>query len=253
MNNYKKQKIVNHYVNIISLTELLNEIKKFSLSKEGHYICVTAVHPIIEAYNHEKFAEAANNADLALPDGRPVYWALKILNHKDVEHLPGYYVTKKLCKFAVENNLKVGFYGGENKTLNKCISNLKREFEKLTVSYTYSPPFRMLTNEEKKEIIDNINNSEIEILFVCLGCPKQEYWMAEHKKYIKCTSIGIGAAVDFISGVKILAPQWVQKIGLFWLVRLISEPRRLFWRYFSTNLKFIYLFSKQYLKFKFKA
>jgi len=250
MNNYKKEKIINYYVNIISLTELLNEVKRFSLSRKGHYICVPAVHQIIEAYDHEKFAEVANNADLALPDGRPVYWALKLLKHKDVEHLPGYYVTKKLCKFAAENNLRIGFYGGENKTLNKCISNLKKEFEKLTIGYAYSPPFRMLTNEEKKEIIDNINSSEIEILFICLGCPKQEFWMAEHKDYLKCTSIGIGAAIEFISGGKIIPFKWVQKMGLFWLVRLISEPKRLFWRYLSTNCKFIYLFSKQYFKFK---
>ena len=147
-------------------------------------IAVPAVHQIIEAYDHQKFAEVANNADLALPDGRPVYWALKLLKHKDVEHLPGFYVTKKLCKFAAENDLKIGFYGGENKTLNKCISNLKKKFEKLTIGYAYSPPFRMLTNEEKKEIIDNINSSGIEILFVCLGCPKQEFWMAEHKDYL---------------------------------------------------------------------
>ena len=251
MNNYKKQKIINYYVNIISLAGLLNEVKKFSLSKEGHYICVVPVHQIIEAYNHEKFEAVANNADLALPDGRPVYWALKLLNYENVEHLPGHYVTKKLCKFAAENNLRIGFYGGENKTLNKCISNLKKEFEKLTISYAYSPPFRILTNEEKKEIIDNINSSEVEILFVCLGCPKQESWMAEHKNYLKCTSLGIGAALDFIAGEKIIPPKWVQKMGLFWLVRLISEPRRLFWRYLSTNLKFVYLFSKQYFKFKF--
>ena len=74
--------------------------------------------------------------------------------------------------------------------------------------------------------------------------------MAQHKKYIKCTSLGIGAVIEFISGVKTVPPQWVQKMGLFWLVRLISEPRRLFWRYLSTNCKFIYLFSKQYFKFK---
>ena len=74
-------------------------------------------------------------------------------------------------------------------------------------------------------------------MFVCLGCPKQEYWMAEHKKYIKCTSVGIGTAVEFISGGKIAPSKWIVKMGLWWLIRLISEPRRLFWRYFSTNLK----------------
>ena len=250
MNNLKKEKIITHNLNIISTKDLLEEVKKFSFSEKGHYICITSVHAVIEAYNNKLFSDIVNNADLTLPDGRPVYWALKLLNHKDAEHLPGYYVTKKLCKFAAENNLRIGFYGGENKTLNKCISNLKKEFEKLTIGYAYSPPFRILTNEEKKEIIDNINNSEIEILFVCLGCPKQEFWMAEHKDYLKCTSIGIGAAVEFISGGKIVPFKWVQKMGLFWLVRLISEPRRLFWRYLSTNFKFIYLFSKQYFKFK---
>lgn len=250
--NNKKVKIINCDINPISLKLLCEKITECIKEKKGHYICESNVHQIIQAYDHEKFAEVVNNADLALPDGRPVYWALKLLNHKDAEYLPGYYVTKKLCKFAAENNLKVGFHGGENETLNKCISNLKKEFEKLTVGYAYSPPFRMLTNEEKKEVINNINNSEIEILFVCLGCPKQEYWMAEHKEYIKCTTIGIGAAIEFISGGKIVPSKWIVKMGLWWLIRLISEPRRLFWRYFYTNFKFIYLFLKQYFKFKFK-
>ena len=252
MNNFKKQKIINYYVNVITTESLLNEVKKFSLSDEGHYICVPAVHQIIESYNDEEFAKVANNADLALPDGRPVYWALKLLNHKDVDHLPGYYVTKKICKFAVDNNFKVGFYGGEVQTLNKCIANLKNEFKDLQINYSYSPPFRTLSDEEKKEIINNINNSEIKILFVCLGCPKQEYWMAEHKKLLSCTSIGIGAAIEFIAGTKTLGPKWIHTIGLFWFIRLISEPRRLFWRYFLTNFKFIYLFLKQYIKYKIK-
>ena len=167
MNNYKKEKIINYYVNIISLTSLLNEVKKFLFLKKGHYVCVSNVHQCIEAYERKEFAEVVNNADLAIPDGRPIYWALKLLNHKEAEHLPGHYVTKKLCKFAAENNLRIGFYGGENKSLDKCISNLKNEYEGLIVSYSYSPPFRILTNDEKKEIIDNINNSKTEIyLFV---------------------------------------------------------------------------------------
>ena len=248
---YKKQIILNFYVNVISITDLLKEIKNFLSSKKGHYICVSNVHQCIEAYNHKEFAEVVNNADLAIPDGRPIYWALKLLNNKEAEHLPGYYVTKEICKFAAKNNLRIGFYGGESKSLDKCISNLKKEYEKLMINYAYSPPFRILTREEKKQIVDNINNSEIEILFVCLGCPKQEYWMAENKDYLKCTSLGVGEVVNIISGATKLPPRWIQKIGMRWLFRLISEPKRLFWRYLSTNLKFIYLFSKQYFKFKF--
>jgi len=248
MNNLKKEKIITHNLNIISTKNLLEEVKKFSFSEKGHYICITPVHAIIEAYNNKLFSDVVNNADLALPDGRPVYWALKLLNHKDTEYFPGHYVTRQVCKLAAENKLKIGFYGGKIETLKKCTTNLKHEFKELDVSYVHSPPFRDLNDEEKKSIINDINKSGIKFLFVCLGCPKQEFWMSEHNESIKCTKIGIGAAVDFIAGTKYLPPAWVRNMGLFWLTRLILEPKRLFWRYFSTNFKFIYLFLKQYLK-----
>ena len=250
MNDLKKQKIITHNLSVITRKKFLEVIKKFSFSQKSHYICITPVHAIIEAYKNEKFEKIVNDSDLALPDGRPVFWALRLLNNNEAEYFPGYYVTKQICKMAVENKIKVGFYGGEIKVLNKCVEVLKNEFKELDVNYVYSPPFRLLDNNEKSEIIKDINKSEIKFLFVSLGCPKQEYWMAEHKKNFQCTSVGIGAGVDWISGNKYIPPLWVQKIGLFWLVRLISEPKRLFWRYFSTNLKFIYLFFKQYLKFK---
>ena len=253
MNNYKKQKILSFYINIISITDLINSVKSFLLLKKGHYICVSNVHQCIEAYDNNKFAEIINNADLAIPDGRPIYWALKLLGHNNAEHLPGYYITKKICQFAAEDNLKVGFYGGENDALNLCVSNLKNEYEKLTVSYIYSPPYRILTIEEKKEIINNIRDNNVQILFICLGCPKQENWMAEHRNHLKCVSVGIGEAVNLISKKQKLAPKWVEKIGMRWVTRLIIEPKRLFWRYFYTNSKFVFLFIKQYIKLKFKV
>ena len=148
--------------------------------------------------------------------------------------------------------MNVGFYGGEIDTLNRCVLNLQNKYQGLKINYVYSPPFRDLTKEEKEKIIENINNNKIQILFVSLGCPKQEYWMAEHKIHLKCISVGIGEAVSLLSNKTKLAPKWVERIGMRWLTRLISEPKRLFWRYFYTNSKFIYLFSKQYLKYKFK-
>ena len=252
MNNYKKQKILSFHVNIISIQDMINQIKNFLLLKKSHYICVSNVHQCIEAHDNKEFAEVINNADLAVPDGRPIYWALKLLGHKDAEHLPGYYVVRNLCKLATLNSLKVGFYGGEKESLDKCISNLRNEYQGLKVDYGYSPPFRTLTNEEKKKIVKDISDSEIEILFVCLGCPKQEYWMAEHKEHLKCISIGVGEAVNLISNKEKLAPKWVEKIGMRWLTRLIAEPRRLFRRFLYTNTKFVYYFFKQYLKFKFR-
>jgi len=250
MNNYKKQKILSFNINIISTQELINQVKNFLILKKGHYISISNVHQCIEAHDNKDFAEVINNADLAIPDGRPIYWTLKLLGHKEAEHLPGYYVTRNLCKFAADNNLKIGFYGGEKESLDKCVLNLRNEYQGLEVDYVYSPPFRSLNKEEKKKIIKDIKDSKIEILFVCLGCPKQEYWMAENKNYLQCTSIGIGEAVNIISKKPKLAPKWIESIGMRWLTRIILEPRRLFWRYFYTNTKFVFCFLKQYLRFK---
>jgi len=251
MNNYKKQKILSFHVNIISIKEFINQIKNFLLLKKGHYVCISNVPQCIEAHDNKEFAEIINNADLAVPDGRAIYWALKLLNCKEAEHLPGYYVTRNLCKFAADNNLRIGFYGGEKEALDKCVLNLKNQYEGLIVNYVHSPPFRALTKEEKKEIINNINNSKTEILFVCLGCPKQEYWMAEHKEDLKCVSIGIGEAVNILSNKTKIGYKWIEKIGMRWVLRLMMEPRRLFRRFFYSNSKFIYFFLKQYIKYKF--
>ena len=108
MNNYRKQKILSFNVNIISMTEFLNQIKKFLNLNKGHYISVSNVHQCIEAHDNKDFAEVINNSDLAIPDGRPIYWALKILGHQEAEHLTGYNATRVLCKFAADNKIKIG-------------------------------------------------------------------------------------------------------------------------------------------------
>ena len=153
MNNYKKQKILSFYINIISIVEFINQVKNFLLLKKGHYVCISNVPQCIEAHDNNEFAEVINNADLAVPDGRAIYWALKILNCKEAEHLPGYYVTRNLCKLAAENNLRIGFYGGEKESLDQCVSNLREEYQGLKINYAYSPPFKILSNEEKKKLL----------------------------------------------------------------------------------------------------
>ena len=252
MYNLKKVKILNCFINSISFETLCNTISNWIAKKKGRYICVSAVHACIEAYNNPKFTKAYSNADIIVPDGRPLFWALRLLGHKDAEHLRGEFITRNITKYAAENNFEVGFYGGKQDSLKKCIDVLKRENHNLNISYYHSPPspFTKLIEEKDSELIKKINSSNTKILFVALGCPVQELWMEMYKEDLNCVCIGIGAAIDFISGKKSTAPIWVQKIGLEWLLRLISEPKRLFWRYFSTNLKFIFLFTIQYFKSK---
>lgn len=240
-----KIRIINYLINNISLSNLLNKVLNWKKNKKGHYICISNVHSCIESFKDKRFKKAHNSADLALADGRPIYWALKLLGEKKAEHLPGYYVTEKICEIANKKKIKIGFYGSTNENLKKIKTNLKKKYKKLTIKYIYSPPFRTLDKLEDKKIISEINKSKVDILFVCLGCPKQELWMHKHKKKLQCTMLGIGAVADFLSGNKILPNKFFEYLGLAWLIRLITEPRRLFWRYFSTNFLFIFLFFLQ--------
>ncbi len=240
----KKIKIINYLINPISINELLDFILKKKFKKKG-YICVSNVHSCIESFKDNRFKQAHNSADLALADGRPIFWALRLLGSKKAEHLPGYYVTDKICELANKKKIKIGFYGSTNENLKKIKLNLKKKYRKLRIEYIFSPPFSSLGKLEDKETISKINKSKVDILFVCLGCPKQELWMYRHKNKLKCTMIGIGAVADFLSGNKILPNKFFEYLGLAWLIRLITEPRRLFWRYFSTNFLFIFLFFLQ--------
>jgi N-acetylglucosaminyldiphosphoundecaprenol N-acetyl-beta-D-mannosaminyltransferase len=248
----KKIKILNYKISIITLKlfkDKLNQILKF---KRKSYICVSAVHGAVESFYNNKYKISHDKADIALPDGRPIYWALKLLGNSKVDHLPGYFVANEICKLANIKKYKIGIYGSTEDVQQDFINNIKKKYKNIKFTYLFSPPFRKLSLKEEKNIHKEINKSKIDILFVALGAPKQEIWMYDNYKKIDCVSIGIGAAIDFISGNKKMAPKFMELIGLAWLFRLISEPRRLFLRYFITNSLFLYFFTIQYIKFKFK-
>ena len=241
----KKVKIINYFINSITLNELLINILKWRKKRISHYVCVSNVHSCIESFWNNKFKKAHNSADLAVADGRPIFWALKLLGSSDAQHLPGYYITKKIVLMANKQDIKIGFYGTTETNLNIIHEQLKKKYKNINISYKFSPPFKRLNKKEDHKIISDINKSKVDILFVCLGCPKQELWMHKHKSKLKCTMIGIGAVANFLSGNKILPNKFFEYLGLAWMIRLISEPRRLFWRYFSTNFLFIFLFILQ--------
>jgi len=246
----KKIKIIKYLINPIKISYLLKFILSAKKSKKSNYICISNVHSCIESFKSVEFRLAHNSADIAIPDGRPIYWALKLLGSKSAEHLPGYYVTEKICELANKKNINIGFYGSTSKNLTKIKNKLHKKYKNLKIKYLYSPPFRKLNLKEEIKIFKNIKKSKIHILFVCLGCPKQELWMYKNKNKLNCTMLGIGAVADFLSGNKILPNKFFEYLGLAWLVRLITEPRRLFWRYFSSNTIFIFLFFLQLIRYK---
>ena len=180
------------------------------------------------------------------PDGVPLVWALKLLGIKEAERVYGPTLTPYVCKAAAKEGVPVGFYGGTDEVLTKMQNYLEQKIPNLNVAYVYSPPYRPLTEDEDSQVIDDILNAGTKILFVGLGCPKQERWMDTHTDRLSnVVLLGVGAAFDFIAGTKVQAPSWVQRAGLEWLLRLITEPRRLWRRYLYHNPRFIFKFVLQ--------
>lgn len=208
---------------------------------ESRYICIANVHTLMEAHDSPEFAKIIHNADLVTPDGMPLVWMMRLKGQKDQQRVYGPTLMLHVLEAAARENIPVGFYGGRPEVLETLASKMLARYAGLNVAYLCSPPFRRLSREEKDEIIGNINLSGTRILFVGLGCPKQEIWMAEHRGKVNAVMLGVGAAFDFHAGVKLQAPTWIQGLGLEWLFRFLTEPRRLWKRYLYHNPRFVIL------------
>lgn len=244
-----KQNIIKMNVDITNLTDAIDNVIYLSQINSGSYVCVSNVHMCMEVYDSAEFSKIVNEADFVIPDGKPLSWAQKFLGHSDAEQVRGQDIMNALCASSGEKSLNIGFYGGSSEALlNTVKEKLIASYPDINITYAYSPPFRPLTGEEDAAVVTAVNAANVNVLFVGIGCPKQERWMAEHKDKLNCVMLGVGAAYDFIAGEKSHAPRWIQKIGMEWLFRLCSEPKRLWRRYLSTNPRFIWHFGRQYFK-----
>ena len=243
MNKY----ILNMRVDYTTLEDATGRVIDLALNGGGGYVCVATTHMVMEAFDNPDFREVVNSSYLVTPDGMPLVWGLRLLGIKGAERVYGPALTPAVCKEASKRGIPVGFYGGSEVVLKRMIENLRSRFPGLKVAYAFSPPFRRLTDEEDKRVVREINSSGAKILFVGLGCPKQERWMYEHRDKINAVMLGVGAAFDFLAGVKPQAPSWMQNMGLEWFFRLITEPRRLWKRYLYHGPRFVYHFGKQLL------
>lgn len=223
-------------------------VTKWANNSKGYYICAANVHMCMEAFDDLSFQTVVNGADLIVADGRPVVWAQRFLGYQQAQQVRGMDLMLSLCEQAGRDGTSIGFYGGSAELLESLIDKLQQYSPRLNVVCRISPPFRELSPEEDGHYVAQINDSRARILFVGLGCPKQERWMAEHKDRLHCVMLGVGAAFDFIAGNKRHAPRWMQFMGLEWLFRLIAEPKRLWRRYLILNPRFIWYFSGQLLR-----
>jgi N-acetylglucosaminyldiphosphoundecaprenol N-acetyl-beta-D-mannosaminyltransferase len=205
----------------------------------GKYVCVANVHMLIEAYKDDDFAQQVRNADIVTPDGMPITWAIRLIHGLKQDRVAGMDLLPDLLKRAEAEKLPVYFYGGTEEMLEKTATYTAKHYPTLQVAGLYSPPFHSLTTREDQEVIKNINASGAKLVFVVLGCPKQEKWMASMKSRIDATMIGIGGALPVLLGMQKRAPLWMQSSGLEWCYRLVQDPKRLWKRYFVTNSIFL--------------
>ncbi len=198
----KYQYILGTRVDGTSYEDTTNRILTQAASGDYGYACVANVHMIMEAFDSEDFRKILNKADIVTPDGMPIVLLLRILGLKGQKRVYGPTLMKYLCEASAQSNVSVGFYGSTPETLMALVYNLSGCIPNFKVGYTYSPPFHQLSSEEDETIVREINDSPIKILFVGLGCPKQERWMFSHSDRIKAMMVGVGAAFDFHAGTK---------------------------------------------------
>jgi N-acetylglucosaminyldiphosphoundecaprenol N-acetyl-beta-D-mannosaminyltransferase len=199
-------------------------------------------------YWQRDYREIINRAALITPDGMPLVWGMRLLGVKRQSRVYGPDLMLAWCDRSAQLGIPIYLYGGTETMLIKLQEQLKKRFPEIIIAGLFSPPFRQLTATEEDADIQRINLSGAKVVFVGLGCPKQEQWMAKQQGKIKGVMIGVGAAFAFHSGEVAQAPRLMMRLGLEWLYRLVIEPKRLWKRYLITNPTFLFLFGLQLFK-----
>lgn len=226
-------------IDAIDWVGALERASRWAAARQSRYLCFCNAHSVVTLGGDAELARAIDGADLALPDGMPVAWMLRRAGFNGQPRLNGPDFMWKLCALAERQGTAVYFYGSTPATLQALQRRLASAFPRLQVAGSESPPFRAAQPQEDAAATARINASGAGLLFVGLGCPKQEVWMAARRGRIQAVMAGVGAAFDYHAGTLPRAPLWMQKRGLEWLYRLGCEPHRLWRRYLVTNTLFI--------------
>jgi N-acetylglucosaminyldiphosphoundecaprenol N-acetyl-beta-D-mannosaminyltransferase len=228
--------------------DAVDRIAGWAQERASRVVCAACVNNVMEAHDRAEYRAVMDGADLVLPDGRPLVWALRALGVTDPSQVRGTDLMLGLLAKAAASDIPVAFYGGSPKVLERLLGHAHSEWPTLRIAFHDSPPFRPPTSEENEQTIREMNASGARIVFVALGCPKQEEWMASHQGRVQAVLVGVGAAFDFLAGTKAQAPRFLQRAGLEWLFRFAAEPRRLWRRYLRHNPRFMALLAAQVLR-----
>jgi N-acetylglucosaminyldiphosphoundecaprenol N-acetyl-beta-D-mannosaminyltransferase len=236
----------------VAMTDYQGAIDAMDAMIEGDergYVCAVAVHALTVGYDDPEMAEALRGATLVLPDGMPVVWAANMLGENLEDRVYGPELMLRYNDHCADRGHRIWLYGGRDQgSLVQLALNLRRRHPGINIVGGYSPPFRAMTTEEEDALIDQINDARPDVLWVGIGVPKQEKWMARMRHRLDVPVMcAVGAAFDFHAGRISQAPSWMQQRGLEWIYRIAQEPRRLLPRYLYFNPRFVLAFARQYL------
>ncbi|WP_416448244.1 WecB/TagA/CpsF family glycosyltransferase [Leeuwenhoekiella sp. A2] len=241
----EKKRLINIDISTGKYSTFIKDLLNIAASGTSTYVCVANVHMLIEAQKDQAYNDIINNAYMVTPDGMPLTWSLSLLYGAKQDRVAGMDLLPDLLKASEETSMPVFFYGGTQNMLDDTKVFCEKRYPALKIAGMHSPPFRPLNEDEKNKIIAKINNSNARFVFVILGCPKQEKWMAAMHGKINACMIGVGGALPVMIGMQKRAPHWMQAGSLEWFYRFIQEPKRLFKRYAITNSMYLYLFFKE--------
>jgi N-acetylglucosaminyldiphosphoundecaprenol N-acetyl-beta-D-mannosaminyltransferase len=218
-------------------------------TRQRGYICVAAVHTVMACQEDRELRDAVLGSDLTVPDGQPLVWAMNALGHDLSSRVYGPDLMARYCERAALTGARMFLYGGRNQgALVQLALNLRTRYPGLNIVGGYAPPFRPLNGEEEDFVLNEINRSQADVVWVGIGVPKQEKWMAATRDRLRApVLVGVGAAFDFHAGLVPQAPRWMQSMGLEWAYRLLQEPGRLWRRYLRYNPRFVFGFLRQWL------
>jgi len=235
----KTARVLEVPIDALGWNEAISRLLQWARQNESRYVTICNAHVVVTASQDSAYRAVIESSDMATPDGAPVAWMLRRQGFAGQQRINGPDLTWALARSCEAEGVSVYFYGSTAETLAKLRQRLLAAFPALRIAGMESPPFRHLNVEEDAEAVERMNASGAGIVFVGLGCPKQERWMAEHRGRVRAVMIGVGAAFDFHAGTVSRAPAWMRNNGLEWLHRLASEPRRLWKRYLVTNSLFV--------------
>lgn len=223
-------------VSTVDQSMALDEVTRWVETGERHYVCVTGVHGVMESQRDPELKDIHNASGLTTPDGMPMVWAGRRAGADWMDRVYGPDLMLNVLSRAAERGWSSYLYGGKDGVPELLAKKLTERLPGVKIAGMYSPPFRQLSEDEDAEIVDRINDSGAQLVWVGLSTPKQERWMAAHRDRLQAPALfGVGAAFDFHAGLVPQAPPWMQRNGLEWFYRLTKEPKRLWRRYLVNN------------------